>query len=295
MNKKGLFVLLFLFLLNFFAWKEVFILNRPVFLEVDFFDVGQGDATFIKTPLNHRILIDGGPDSFILEKLSENIPFYDRTIDLIILTHPHSDHLRGLISVFESYDVKNLIWNGVIEDADDFRKWEKAIEGRENVFIAKSGIRVRSGEVFFDILYPFQFLKGQSFKDSNNTSIVIRINHKENAFLFTGDNYKNIEFELIALQKDCEGKESLFCKNMTLNSNVLQAGHHGSKTSTSEEFLFAVSPQFVVISSGKNNSYGHPNQEVLANLNNFGISVLRTDELGDIKIVSDGKIIKVVD
>ncbi|GAH21548.1 unnamed protein product, partial [marine sediment metagenome] len=110
------FILSFLFLLNILAWLAVYDLNKPQLLEVNFFDVGQGEVIFIETPSRHQILIDGGPSSVILEKLTENLPFWDRTIDLIILTHPEHDHLAGLIEVLKRYKVENILWTGVVRD-----------------------------------------------------------------------------------------------------------------------------------------------------------------------------------
>ena len=136
------------------------------------------------------------------------------------------------------------------------------------------------GKDIHDILYPFENLEGKEIQDSNDTSVVDRLVFSSNSFLFTGDITQTAEKEIIN-------------KNIDVNSDVLKIAHHGSKTSTVEEFLKEVSPEIAVISVGKGNSYGHPTQEVLENLNKYGIKVLRTDEMGDIKIISDGKIIKI--
>lgn len=304
MKKKSLFILFFLLVLNIFAWKEVYKINKPYFLEAHFFDVGQGDASFIKTSSGHRILIDGGPNSLILEKLSKEIPPYDKVIDLIILTHPHSDHIRGLISVFENYEVKNIIWTGVIESANDFKRWQKIIEDRENVFYAIAGMRVHLGKTSLDILYPFDNLKGKTFKDSNNTSIAIKVNYGNNKLLFTGDSHKKVELELLGFEKFCKekfllkevvaGREKILCNIVNLDSDIFHAGHHGSKTSNSEEFLLAVSPNIVIVSAGENNRHGHPHLEVLETFDKFNINVLRTDKMGDIKIIGDGINLKII-
>lgn len=290
MRKKGLLVLFFLFLLNFFAWREVYILSRPGLLEVVFVDIGQGDATLIKTPSGHRILIDGGLGSKVLGKISDEIPFYDRRIDLVILTHPHSDHLQGLLSVLESYEVESIIWTGAEGNTNDFKIWKEMIKEKKNVFVVKAGARVRSGKTALNILYPFEILEGKNSGKVDNTSIIARLVYGDNSFLFTGDSHKEAEIELVDFEESCSG---ILCEIVKLDSDVLKAGHHGSKTSTSEEFLKAVSPQIAVISSGKDNRYGHPHEEVLALLNKFGIDILRTDELGDIKIISDGLSLKI--
>jgi len=280
-NKKLVFTSLgFLLILNILAWISVFDLYQSRFLEVNFFDVGQGDAIFIETPWHHQILIDGGPDSKILEKIAKNLPFWDREIDLIILTHPEKDHLAGLIEVLKRYKIENIIWTGVIRDTAEYREWEKLVKNEgAQIFIAQSGQKIKWSRTVLDhleVLFPSEILEGQELKDSNNTSIVAKLVFGENSFLFTGDVYKSIEEKLIESKTD-------------LDSDVLKIGHHGSKTSTAEDFITKVSPEIAVISAGKNNSYGHPNQEVLDILNKYGIKILRTDKDGDIKIISDGK------
>jgi len=272
-------ILIALICFNILAWITVYDLSRPQFLEVIFFDVGQGDAIFIETPKRHQILIDGGPGSVILEKLGKSIPFYDRTIDLIILTHPEFDHLSGLNEVLKKYKVENILWTGVVRDTAEYKEWKKLIEEEgAKIFIAKVGQKIYSSAKNFraEILYPFENLEGQVFKDSNDTSIISKLVFGENSFLFTGDIYK-------------EGERDLIKKGVDIDSDILKLGHHGSKTSNSEEFIKAVSPQIAVILVGKGNPYGHPQKEVLDILTNCGIKILRTDDQGDIKIISDGK------
>ena len=277
-NKKIIFYILgVLFFTNILAWLVVFDLAKAQFLEVNFFDVGQGDTVFIETPQRHRILIDGGPSSIILEKLSKEMSFWDRTIDLIILTHPEADHLSGLNEVLKRYKVENILWTGIVRDTAEYKEWLKLInEGKAKIFLAKTGQKISTRNILVELLFPFENLEGEEFKDSNNTSIVGKLVFSDISFLFTGDIYKEVEKELI------DG-------GVDVDSDILKISHHGSKTSTSEEFLKEVSPEIAVISVGKNNSYNHPHQEVLEVLSKYGINVLRTDEQGDIKIISDGK------
>ena len=273
-------ILSFLFFLNILAWLAVYDLKDPQLLEVNFFDVGQGDAIFIEGPQRHQILIDGGPSSIILEKLAKEMPFWDRTIDLIILTHPEKDHLAGLIEVLKRYKVENILWTGILRDTSEFKEWEKLIESEgAKIFIARSGQKIKWSRTVldrFEVLYPFESLAGKEFKDSNNTSIVVKLIFGENSFLFTGDAYKSVERELLT-------------KEIDIDSDILKVAHHGSKTSSAEEFIEKVSPETAIISVGKDNTYGHPHQEVLETLEKYGIKILRTDLEGDIKIISDGK------
>jgi len=291
-REVSFFILGLLIFLNILAWLAVYDLNKPQLLEVNFFDVGQGEAIFIETPSRHQILIDGGPSSVILEKLTENLPFWDRTIDLIILTHPEHDHLAGLIEVLKRYKVENILWTGVVRDTAEYKEWVKLIknEGAE-IKIAQAGqkINLSTYEVdrYMEVLYPFENLEGQEFKNSNNTSIVAKLifgtppthhppaSRVPTSFLFTGDAYKSVEKKLMDKKTD-------------LASDVLKVGHHGSKTSNSEAFIKHVSPEIAVISVGKDNPYHHPHQETLDTLEKYGIKILRTDKNGDIKIISNG-------
>ena len=284
-RKNDVFVILgILFALNILAWLAVYELNKPQLLEVNFFDVGQGDAIFIETPSQHQILIDGGPSPLILEKLVESLPFWDRTIDLIVLTHPESDHLVGLIEVLKRYKVENILWTGILRDTAEYKEWQRLIRDETaEIFIAKAGQKIILSKSdinsFIDVLYPFENLEGQEFKNSNNTSIVAKLIFGENSFLFTGDAYKSVEKKLID-------------KEINLASDVLKVGHHGSKTSNSEEFIEKVSPEIAVISAGQDNPYQHPHQETLDTLEKYGIKILRTDKNGDIQILCDSQSLK---
>jgi len=276
-RKLSILLILFLFSVNLIVWQIIFYLNGDNSLEVTFFDIGQGDAIFIETPYKNQILIDGGPNSMILEKLAKEMPFWDKTIDLIILTHPEADHITGLLSVLESYNVKRILWTGIVRDTSQYEKWKEMIE-KENaeIIIAHSSQGIKIGNVFLNILYPFESLEGEEIKNSNDTSIVSRLRFGNNSFLFTGDITKVSENKIISKEDG------------NLNSDVLKVGHHGSKTSTSAEFLENVLPDIAVISCGKDNSYGHPHEQVLKSLEELGINILRTDQNGDIKIISNG-------
>lgn len=274
-NKKLIWVVLgILVCLNVVAWVVVWDLSQPRFLEVVFFDVGQGDAIFIETPERFQVLIDGGPDLTVLEKLGKEMPFYDRTIDLIILTHPEHDHYFGLFEVLKRYKVENILWTGIIRDTAEYQEWMKLLEkeGAE-IRIAEAGQKIIFQEdplIFMEILHPFENLTGKETKYTNDTSIVAELVFGDVSFLFTGDISKKIE------------------KQLNVDSDILKVAHHGSKTSSCLEFIEAVSPDIAVISVGENR-WNHPHPEVLANLNQFGIQVLITRELGDIKIISNGK------
>ena len=267
-----------LFLINVIAWFVVYDLNKPRFLEITYFDVGQGDSIFIETLQGHQILIDGGPSSAVLEKLGQEMPFYDKSIDLIILTHPEHDHYFGLLEVLKRYEVENILWTGIIRDTAEWEEWMRLIkEEGAQIIIAQAGQRIILQEepfIFIDILYPFESLESQEIKRSNETSVVAHLFFEDVSFLFTGDIIKKTEKQLVE-------------KGSYLESNILKIAHHGSKSSSSSEFLEKALPELAIIQVGEN-SYGHPYPEVLARLEEFDIQVLRTDLSGDIKIVSDG-------
>ena len=284
LQRKSVFLILgILIVFNVYVWTVVYELTRPQFLEVVFFDIGQGDAIFIETPEGHQILIDGGPTSAILEKLGQEMPFWDRTIDLVVLTHPEHDHIAGLIEVLKRYDVDCVLWTGVVRDTGEYKEWKRLLKEEDaEVKIATLGQKIVTPEAYFDILHPFEDLEGKEAKNTNNSSIALRLVFGENSFIFTGDLYKSIERQITD-------------RGLYISSDVLKVGHHGSKTSTREEFLEKVNPKIAVISVGKDNRYGHPHPEVLEVLDKYGITVLRTDRDGDIKIISDGSEINTSD
>ncbi len=258
-----------------FVWYAVFAESGDG-LVVAFLDVGQGDAIFIKAPNGNQILIDGGPNNAVLRELSKIMPFYDRSIDMIIETHPDSDHINGIVEILRRYNVGLIMEPGVESDNSAYQEIKKIIQENniKDVF-ARRGMKINLGEgVYMDILFPDRDVAGM---ETNTASIVAKLVYGNNCFLFTGDSPKAIEEYLVSVDK-----ENLKC-------DVLKIAHHGSRTSTSESFLGYVNSEYVVISVGKDNKYGHPNQEVLDLLNQFEIPILRTDEKGTIKIKSDGE------
>ena len=278
--KIAKFILVALIGANLLAWFLVWDQNKARFLEVSFFDVGQGEAILIETPQGHQILIDGGPDSIILEKLKKEMPPWDKSIDIVILTHPESDHLTGLIEVLKRYKVDFIFWTGIKRETKKWYLWRDVLEKEKkegtNIILAKAGQKITASEASIFIIYPFENLKEKLIKDSNNTSIVFKLVYGESTFLFTGDIYQKAEKEI--LEKDYD-----------LSAKILKVAHHGSNTSSGREFIEEVSPVWAIISAGKNNPYHHPHPEVLKILREAGVSILRTDEMGDIKFFSDGK------
>jgi len=235
-------------------------------LEVDFLDVGQGDAIFIKTPLNQKILIDGGPDNQVLEELGRFLSWRDRSIDLVILTHPHADHLLGLIEVLKRYQVKQLMLTGVSYENQSYQYFLNLAQQKNISKIIISGPKLLDfgPNCSLTIIYPQEDILGISVKKLNNSSIISQLNCLGHKFLFMGDSEIETEKKLLGLSVD-------------LHSEVLKVGHHGSKTASTLEFLQSVTPDLAVIEVGKNNQFSHPATSTLDNLNNLGINVWRTD------------------
>ncbi|MFA6552816.1 MAG: ComEC/Rec2 family competence protein [Patescibacteria group bacterium] len=248
-------------------------------LRVVFFDVGQGDAALIRTPSHQNILIDAGPDTTVLSELGQVLPFYDRHIDLVLLTHCHADHEGGLAAVLERYGVGQVIWSGVGDGSPGCLAWQDAAQ-RKNipVNIVFAGKKYSFGTVTMDILYPISYDSVAGAKDLNETSVVSRLVYQNVSFLFTGDAPQDVE--KIVLQQ-----------RIDIGSDVLKVGHHGSRYSSSPEFLQAVYPEYAVVSVGAGNSYGHPHLSTMKRLEHIGSMILRTDVGGDIVMVSDGNTI----
>jgi len=236
-------------------------------LEITFLDVGQGDAILISQGSN-QILIDGGPSGqVLLEKLGKSIPFWDRKIEMVIATHPDQDHIQGLVSALGSYEVDFIMENSREADSQVYQNLKNTIEekGIEKID-AEKGTKIKfENGAELEIIYA---KKDGSAKDNNSNSIVSKLIFGENSFLLTGDIPDSEENNL-----------------NDIKTKVLKVSHHGSKNSTTENFLEKVKAEKAIISAGKNNRYGHPAEEVLERLNNFNIEVLRTDEWGDINFV----------
>ncbi len=251
--------------------------NAPRNLSVSFLDVGQGDAILIQTPHGSKVLIDAGANAQVLRSLQKELNFFDRSIDVVIATHPDKDHIGGMPSVFERYEVRAFIENGMKHDTNQTAALRAAVS-YENLtpIIAKRGMEIFLDEgVILSVLYPYQ--ESLDSIETNDASIVLKLTHGENTFLFTGDLTSVYEAQLVAL----DGEK--------LDSDVLKAGHHGSKYSTDALFLSLVTPEYLIISAGKENEYGHPAPEVISRGNEAGARILSTISEGTITFISDGQ------
>jgi len=274
------YILGILFIAVSFIWYAVFSEGRDGVLTVAFLDIGQGDAIFIEAPNGNQVLVDGGPNKSVLRELGEVMPFYDRSIDVVIASHPDKDHISGLISVLNKFKVGVFMESEVKSKSSAYLALEDVSKKEEiKKIIARRGERIiLDKNIYIDILFPDR----STYKwDTNTASIVARLVYGKTSFLLTGDSPQKIEKYLAWLDGG------------SLSSSVLKLGHHGSRTSSSAVFLSAVNPDYSIISAGLNNRYGHPHKEVVDMLKKFEIPSLATYEDGTIIIQSDGENIKV--
>jgi competence protein ComEC len=254
-------------------------------LHVVICDVGQGDATLIRTPNGSDILIDGGPDNSVLACLGKHLPFWDKTIEIMVLTHPHSDHLTGLIDVAKRYRVLSFgkgkinssspVYNELIKRLEQGQTKQRFLY-QDDQFIIKDGVILKT-------LWPSQEWVDQNSAlgekaDENGLSVIEFLSYKNFKALFTGD---------------AQASDLVKIDLMVGEIDLLKVPHHGSKFGLNLEILDILSPGVAAISVGKNNKYGHPTPFILDLLKSLNIKTIRTDQVGDIEIISDGKTWKV--
>lgn len=251
-------------------------------LKVYFLDVGQGDAIFIETPNGNQILIDGGPDNKVIQELAKVMPFYDREIDMVIASHPHADHIAGLVEVLERYDVKNILEAKESYSSPVFPVWHDAqANENSNLIEAVFGQEIDLGnDVKIAVIYPNKSYDGILLNKPHQANVVVMLTYRNFRLLLTGDAEASAEKEMINTGQD-------------IDADILKIGHHGSKTSTTQNFLEKVSPEVAIIQVGKNR-YGHPTAEVLKRLENFGVKYYRTDLDGHMEVISDGESFKTI-
>ena len=250
----------------------IHLLARNPNITAYFLDVGQGDSALVRLEGTVDVLIDGGPpNNRVVRALGDVLPFIDRYIDVVLITHVQSDHIGGLIEVLRRYNVGVVLWNGVGAETAVFQELYRIIQERNIPFIVVGvGDTLCYRSSCFIVLAPSEILKGAS--DMNDTSVVVLLKNQDISFLFTGDISTRVE--------------RLLREQYYLSVDVLKVAHHGSRYSSSEAFLSAIRPKVAVISVGRN-SYGHPTSETLKRLANVGAQVLRTDMHGTVRIVLD--------
>ena len=248
-------------------------------LRISFLDVGQGDAILIQQG-NQQILVDGGPSPQAISLgLGKKMPFWDRTIDMVVLTHPHSDHLTGLVEVLHRFRVKQVLCPDSDYESPLYDEWLRLIEAKSiQQTTAQAGQQIDFGKAVIKVLNPGIIPLTGSESDADNNGVVLRLSRGDVSFLLTADIQQEAEFELIADRAE-------------LNSTVLKVAHHGSDTSTTPQFLAVVNPRLAVISAGADNKFGHPSGEVLDRLKEKlnTEDIYRTDKHGTVEFITDGE------
>lgn len=264
----GLVLVLFMFTLS--VWLAVFIEEAPQgkgYVTFAVLNVGQGDALFIEGPTGKQVLIDGGPDSSVLKELPGVMPLLDRSIDVVIATHPDADHVGGLVDVVKRYDVENFIEPGIEKHtATNDTLLALVTAKRIDHYTARRHMWIDlDGGAYLYVLYPDWDVSNMDVKKNNEGGIVARLVYGSTSVLLTADTGFEVENHLLSI----DGVKGLA-------SDILKVGHHGSRFSTSNTFVKAVDPDVAVISSGRN-SYGHPTPTVLNTLAANEVKTYRTD------------------
>lgn len=268
-SKLKIITLILILIANIFVWFIVYAESPKDYVTVAFLDVGQGDAVFIEGPTGNQMLIDGGRNKKVLRGLGNVMPFYDRSIDLVLETHPDADHITGLIDVISKYSISGFIDPGITHTTATYRELERQIEKKElKKITARQGMNIDlGGGAYAYILFPDRDVSGL---DINDASVIVKIIYGESEVLLTGDSSKKIENYLTWLY----GEE--------LNADILKAGHHGSRTSSSNAFLSATDPEYFIVSAEENSRYGHPHKEVIELAESMNLEVLETSKEGNI-------------
>lgn len=276
MKKYYLFIFAFFLLLtNIFLicldWQ-----NSHRSLTFAMLDVGQGDGLFIESPTGTQIMFDAGPPHSVLGPLARVLSPFDKSIDALVITNPDADHIGGFSDIIKNYKVGEVFESGALTDSKTYQNLREEMK-QKNIpdILAKKGMRLDiGGGAFIDILFPDRDVSEWA---TNDGSVVARLSYGNTSIMLVGD--ATAKTEQIILSENTP---------LQLSSTILKVGHHGSRTSSSSEFVKNVSPVYALISDGKDNTYGHPHQETLNTLVKFGAKIFRTDLLGTIIMKSDG-------
>lgn len=242
-------------------------------------DIGQGDALYIESPTGVQVVIDAGPDSSVLTKLADVMPALDHSLDAAIETHPDADHIGGFADILSRYSVGAFIEPGIPKTTKTATALEKQIDQQKIPrYIARRGMILDlGGGAYLRVLYPDHDVSRLGDAKANEGCIVVELIYGATSALLECDAPASVETRLLSISTSTE-----------LKSDILKVAHHGSKYSSTESFVTAVSPTVAVISVGAHNTYGHPTQQTLDTLTRHDAEILRTDKEGTIMFHSDG-------
>ncbi len=268
-----------LILLAVFIWTSLVKSPTTTGVQIHYFDVGQGDAALIQKG-NYQIIIDGGPSDAILSKLGEVMPLTDRNIEIIILSHPHADHLVGINQILERYSVEKIFSTGALHASNEYIEFLEMVRDKNiELMIPNIGYSITPFEnSSLEFLWPGGRYSGESLTNLNNSSEVARFCYINECSLFLGD-------------LETDGQAMMFSvldqKNIEIKSKYLKVAHHGSSNGTNQEILDKVKPEMAIISAGEDNQFGHPHGSVVDLLLENEIEIKRTDRDGDVKYLID--------
>jgi len=270
------YVLSVLIFISITLWVVVLSYGKDNTLTFATLNIGQGDALFIESPTGIQVVIDGGPNRAIMKELSAVMPWYDRHIDMLVVTNPDRDHFEGFIPLLDKYKVDVVLVSGTEKESEVYKVFENKLKEKKiPEKVARRGQVVDlGGGSFLQILFPD---RDTSKLSPNDGSIVMKLVYGKTSVMLQGDSTSKIEEYLVTLDKG------------ELKSDILKTGHHGSRTSTSQVYVEAVEPGWAIISAGEDNSYGHPHQEVVDNLNKHKVKIIGTYDIGRIVFESDGE------
>ncbi len=261
-------------------WYESFQVHSPGIrpLRIAFLAIGQGDAIYIESPTGTQVVVDGGPDSSLLRELAGVMGPFDRTIDAIVVTNPDKDHFGGFIDAASRYTIGKEFESGTYKDTVTYHSLERALEDHKvQRLLARRGMILDlGGGAQLNVLYPDRDVTNLK---SNDGSVVMELAYGSTTVMLMGDATAFVEYHLLTQQK---------VATSTLHADILKLGHHGSKTSSTANWLKAVAPKEAIVSAGCHNSYGHPSPETLARLASAAIPYLWTCKEGTIEFDSDG-------
>lgn len=282
MKRKILYFLVALLFINGAVWTSPVLSEhrqtQDEFLKVSFLDVSQGDAIYIEAPNGNNMLVDGGPEDLVLSPLQEVLQ-RKKEISILVVTNPDADHISGFRSVIPLYKIGTVFEPGTSNTTETYKDLEALItEYKIPKLIAEKGTKIildKEKGVYFEVLFPDRDVSGW---ERNDGSIVGRLVYGETSIMLMGDATTTTENAIM-----------LTTEKERIKSDILKIGHHGSRTSSSLSWLMAVSPRFAIISSGENNRYGHPHEEVTNRLRELAIPFFNTKDEGTITYISDGK------
>lgn len=248
---------------------------------VNFLDVGQGDSEFIQLPDGKCMLIDASTAEYAETVYDEISSIGYERIDYLVATHPHADHIGGMTDIVNAFDIGEIYMPKAQTDTRTFEHLLQSVSDKGlSIKTASAGTVIYNDDTLsIELLAPVS----TDYDNLNNYSAVVRLEYGECVFLFMGDAEEQVEKELL----DKYPSERLA-------ADVIKVGHHGSSTSSSEKFVYTVKPDYAVIEVGEGNSYGHPHSESLERWENIGAQILRTDNNGNISVVSDGRELTVI-